>query len=80
MVKIIFFRKDVYLTNLEFIKKHNAKSLSYKLDENQFTDMTLEEYQTRLGLKTRESRILNQRKRHINKRQAIPSSFGNSTY
>lgn len=38
------YRKDIFQANIEYIKEHNAKGLSYTLGVNQFADLTNDEW------------------------------------
>lgn len=47
--EIALAKYKVFKTNLQFIKEHNAKKLSWTLEVNSFADMTLEEIKAYLG-------------------------------
>eukprot|EP01084_Bolivina_argentea_P316573 548797_1 len=40
---------SIWLSNIELIENHNSKNATYKMDVNQFTDMTHEEFKSYVG-------------------------------
>lgn len=40
------YRLSIYKNNLDMIRKHNSMGKSWKMGENQFTDLTFEEFQS----------------------------------
>jgi C1A family cysteine protease len=43
------YRYSIWKSNIEIISTHNSKNLSYTMGLNQFSDMTPEEFKSRLG-------------------------------
>lgn len=48
-------RQNIYLRNIEMIKKINKDQKDYELEENQFADLTWEEFQERFLQKPKQN-------------------------